>query len=174
MKPMNRLSLLALGLALAATAAQAQLKPKAAGPGLGAPATSPATSSATAPAAPSGAIADPEMEKSGRIAAQAWLLLLDRHDWGTAWDAASTVFRQKVPLPSWMDAIPKVREPLGRFVERKPVQVVYKKTLAGRPDGDYVTAVFASRFEKKPDAQETVTVERERDGRWHVTGYEVR
>ena len=56
----------------------------------------------------------------------------------------------------------------------KPVQVVYKKTLAGRPDGDYVTAVFASRFEKKPDAQETVTVERERDGRWHVTGYEVR
>lgn len=170
MKPTNRLSLLALGLALAATAAQAQLKPGAAGPGLGAPATSPAT----APAAPSGAIADPQMEKSGQVAAQAWLLLLDRHDWGTAWDAASTVFRQKVPLPSWMDAIPKVREPLGRFLERQPVQVVYKKTLAGRPDGDYVTAVFASRFEKKPDAQETVTVERESDGRWHVTGYEVR
>jgi hypothetical protein len=166
MKPMNRLSLLALGLALAATAAQAQLKPKAAGPGLGAP--------ATAPAAPAGAIADPAMEKSGQVAAQAWLLLLDRHDWGTAWDTASTVFRQKVPLPTWMDAVPKVREPLGRFVERRPVQVVYKKTLAGRPDGDYVTAVFASRFEKKSDAQETVTVERESDGRWHVTGYEVR
>ena len=168
MKPSSRLSLLALGLAVAAAGAQAQPKPKAA--------ATRAAASAAAPqaAAPNDTIHDPDVEKAGQIAAQAWLLLLDRHDWGTAWDTASTVFRQKVPLPSWMDAIPKVREPLGRFVERKPVQVVYKKTLAGRPDGDYVTAVFASRFEKKPDAQETVTVERERDGRWHVTGYEVR
>ena len=77
----------------------------------------------------------PKTEKAGQTAAQAWLLLLDRQDWGTAWDASSAVFRQTVPLGGWMDGIPKVREPFGALVERQPVQVIYKKTLAGPPGG---------------------------------------
>jgi len=108
------------------------------------------------------------------MAAHAWLLLLDRKDWGTAWDASSVVFRQSVPLSAWMDGIPKLREPLGAFVERQPVDATYKTSLPGRPDGQYVTVLFASRFANKADAEETVTVVREADGRWRVTGYTAR
>ncbi len=158
-----RLPLLALGLALVAAAAQAQSKPAAA-----------AEAAPKAAAAPAGPISNPEMEKAGRIAAQAWLLLLDRRDWGTAWDAGSTMFRQAVPLAAWMEGIPKVREPFGAFVEREPVEVAYKKTLPGRPDGDYVTVLFTSRFAKKADVQELVTTVREPDGRWRITGYTAR
>jgi hypothetical protein len=167
-----RLSLLALGLAFAFTA-HAQDKPKAE--------TKPKAASAPrAPAAQpaakpnNGGIAHPEFEKAGQTAAHAWLLLLDRKDWGTAWDASSAVFRQSVPLGTWMDNVPKLRDPFGNFVERQPAEVVYKKTLPGRPDGDYVTAIFVGRFDKKPDVVETVTTVREPDGRWRVTGYTAR
>lgn len=164
MKPSFRLFLLAAGLAAAAGAAQAQLKP----PSNRAPAAAPA------PAPLDGAIANPEYEKAGQMSAHAWLLLLDRKDWGTAWDSSSQVFRQAVPLASWMDNIPKLRDPLGALVERQPAEAVYKKTLAGRPDGDYVSVVFVSKFAKKPQVVETVTTVREPDGRWRVTGYTAR
>jgi hypothetical protein len=163
MKPSFRFFLLAAGLATAAVAAQAQLKPKAE-----------AAPRAAAPAAPAGVIDNPDYEKAGQTAAHAWLLLLDRKDWGTAWDASSAVFRQNVPLGTWMDNIPKAREPYGAFVERKPAEALYKKTLPGRPAGDYVTANFVSKFAKKPDVVETVTTVRESDGRWRVTGYTAR
>jgi hypothetical protein len=167
--------MLALGLALAALPAQAQLRqsPRYSSPSLVPP---PGAALAPTPAAATAAIANEnaDKEKAGQTAAHAWLLLLDRKDWGTAWDASSLMFRQSVPLPAWMDEIPKLREPFGALVEREPVDATYKKTLPGRPDGDYVTVLFASRFANKADAQETVTAVRESDGRWRVTGYTAR
>lgn len=169
MKTSFRLSLLAVGLAVAASASHAQLKPRADG------AAKPAApAAAQQPALPEGAIKNPDMEKAGQTAAHAWLLLLDRKDWGSAWDASSGMFRQSVPLGAWMDNIPKLRDPFGKFVERQPAEVVYKKTLAGRPDGDYVTSTFVSKFDKKKDVLETVMTVREPDGRWRVTGYTAR
>jgi len=160
MKMSPRLLLLAAGLALAlASHAQGQAKPPAG------PAAAPADA-----AAASGIISNPDFEKAGQTAAQAWLILLDRKDWGTAWDASSAVFRQSVPLGMWMDNVPKVREPYGALVERQPGVALYKKTLPSRPDGDYVTVVFVSKFANK-QVEETVTTVRESDGRWRVTGY---
>jgi hypothetical protein len=166
MKPSSRLALLA-ALAGAAFAAQAQLKPPPAG------ATGAQRPAAAAPAA-APAVSNPEYEKAGQNAAHAWLMLLDRKDWGTAWDASSAVFRQNVPLGTWMDNVPKLREPFGNYVERQPAEVGYRRQLAGRPDGDYVTAIFVTKFEKKADVVETVTTVREPDGRWRVTGYTAR
>ena len=54
---------------------------------------------------------------------------------------------------------------------REPAEAVYKTSLAGRPDGDYVSVIFVSKFDNKPKVQETVTTVREPDGRWRVTGY---
>jgi thiosulfate/3-mercaptopyruvate sulfurtransferase len=116
----------------------------------------------------------PGGEAAGQVAALGWLLLLDRRDWGTAWESTSPVFRAQVPIATWMDAIPKVREPLGPLAERQPIEVGYKTTLPGRPAGDYVTVVFASRFGNKPDTEEIVTTLREADGRWRVIGYSTR
>jgi hypothetical protein len=165
-------SLLAAGLCACAVAAQAQLKPPATPASRAA--AQPAPSSSAPGAASNGVISNPEFEKAGEIAAHAWLLLLDRKDWGTAWDASSAVFRQTVPLGTWMDNIPKLRDPLGRFIERQPGEAIYKRTLAGRPDADYVTVEFTSKFDKKPVVQELVTTVRESDGRWRVTGYQTR
>jgi hypothetical protein len=111
-----------------------------------------------------------DKEAEGRLAAQGWLVLLDRKDWGRAWETTSSIFRSKVPLGTWMDAIPKAREPFGAFVERTPVETAYKPALQGQPPGDYVTVVFQSKFANREIA-EVVTTVLDTDGRWRVTGY---
>jgi len=126
-------------------------------------------------AAPAPAAANPNAEKenAGKLAAAGWLVLLDRRDWGRSWETSSAMFRSSVPLAAWMDGIPKVREPLGTFVERAPATSSYKTTLEGRPEGEYVTVIFLSKFDKK-ELQEVVTTVRESDGKWRVTGYSTR
>ena len=119
------------------------------------------------PASPAG---NDEREAAGRLAAQGWLVLLDRKDWGRAWETTGSVFRSKVPLGAWMDAIPKRREPLGTLVERTPVETVFKTSLQGQPDGEYVTVVFQTKFSNS-EVAEVVTLVHERDGKWRVTGY---
>ena len=158
---------LALCAALFTATAGAQLKP----PRDAAKPAAPAASAASAPAAKSSA--HKEKEAAGKLAAQGWLLLLDRKDWGRAWETSSSVFRQTVPLATWMDGIPKVRAELGAFVERTPAESAYKTSLAGRPDGEYVTVIFVSKFDKR-ELQEVVTTVRDTDGKWRVTGYSTR
>ncbi len=157
----------ALVAALFTATAAAQLKP----PRNALP-TTPAAPAAQPAPAPAKA-AHPEKVAAGALAAGGWLVLLDRRDWGRAWEASSTVFRGTVPLATWMDGIPKVREPLGALVERRQAEAVYKTTLQGRPDGEYVTVIFDSKFERK-QVQEVVTTVRDADGKWRVTGYSTR
>lgn len=161
MKPSFRLPLLAAALLATALAARAQ------------PARALPVALVAQAAADSGVISNPDYEKAGRVAANGWLLLLDRKDWGTAWDASSTVFRENVPLGAWMDNVPRLRDPFGKFIERDAGEAVYKKTLGTR-QGDFVTVIFNSKFANKPDVVETVTTVREPDGRWRVTGYTAR
>lgn len=142
----------ALTLPLAALPAYAQLKPPSGGTPIGAVPGS------------------EEKEAAASLAAQGWLVLLDRKDWGRAWETTGAVFRSKVPLGTWMDAIPKVREPLGALVERTPVEAAYKTSLQGQPPGDYVTVVFQTKFANR-EVAEVVTTVLERDGKWRVTGY---
>src|SRR5689334_5195698 len=118
--------------------------------------TSPAKPEAEAPAVDSKPTTEPaqdpelvEKEKAGVLAAQGWLTLLDRRDWGTAWETAAGMFHSSVPLGTWMDGIPKVRGDLGNLLERAPAVAEYKNQLPGRPVGDYVTTIFDSRFEQR-------------------------
>ena len=135
----------------------------------------PAAAQTATPASPAAsAPSDKETadkEAAGQLAAQGWLLLLDRQNWGGAWDAASQVFRSMVPIDAWMGAIPKDRAPLGPLITRTPTTAVYKTQLQGRPDGEYVTAVFATDYTNKKGIEEVVTTVLEPDGRWRVTGY---
>lgn len=170
MKALNTTALV-LTAALASSGAFAQLKPS---PRSQQPA--PATKAAPAAAAPVQAEPSPEAKEkaaAATLAASGWLVLLDRRDWGRAWETTAAMFRSTVPLPAWMDGIPKARD-LGDFIEREPAEAVYKTTLEGRPNGDYVTIFYDSKFSKKDDVVEIVTTVREADGKWRVTGYSTR
>lgn len=189
---------LALALLLiSATAAHAQLKaPRDAtlgGPSLPSAASTPSTPAAPKAAAKAAATptakasapakSDPttptvEEQKAfiveGQRAALGWLMLLDRKDWGSSWTAASATFRKQVPLPAWMDGIPKTRDPLGAFVEREPAQAAFRTTMPGQPDGSYVSVAFVSKFTTEEQVEEFVATVREADGTWRVIGYSTR
>lgn len=168
---------LALAALLFTAGASAQMTlPRSMRPSTPPAAVAPAAAQApTAKPAETAAASDANAEKeaAGKLAAAGWLVLLDRGDWGRAWETSSSVFRASVPLASWMEGIPKAREPLGTVVERTPAESAYKTALEGRPAGEYVTVIFTTRFSKK-EAEETVTTVRDTDGKWRVTGYSTR
>lgn len=175
-------------LVIVAAPAQAQLKaPRDAS--LGGPSLPAAPAAKAKPAATSAAPASapaktgkavPSVEEQTALIAQAqraalgWLMLLDRKDWGSSWTASSAMFRKQVPLPAWMDGIPKTREPFGDLVEREPANAAYRTTMPGHPEGDYVTLLFQSKFTTEEQVQEMVATVREADGTWRVIGYSTR
>jgi hypothetical protein len=153
--------------------ASAQLKaPRTASPGLQPSASESAPAATEATPAADKETAD--KEAAGTAAATAWLQQLDKRDWRNAWQASSQKFRSTVPVAAWMEGIPKAREPLGALAERSPGQAIYKTTLDGQPDGEYVSVAFLSKFANKPETEELVTTVREADGKWRVMGYQTR
>ena len=103
--------------------------------------------------------------------ASAWLVLVDAFDWDGSFAAAGRSFRDPNTVAMWRDASLQARVPLGTVIERR-VQTV-ELTEAAEKDGsgtDRVVVRFATRFENRSDAIETVTLEQEY-GEWKVVGY---
>ena len=134
-------------------------------------AQTPAPAAASAPATATPEIA--AKQAAGQLAAAAWLTMLDQRNGGGAYEASSQTFRNMVQIGQWMDSIPGLRQPFGTYQSRSVDNVVYKTTLPGRPDGEYVTAIFQSEFANKK-VEELVTTVREADGKWRVIGYSPR
>jgi hypothetical protein len=111
-------------------------------------------------------------EMAARLAAEKWLAIVDSGDYGKAWDQSARRFREAVTRQQWLDSLPKTRGTLGAAKARRVEVASYKSSLAGMPDGDYVTVRFATTFEKKDDAREMVTLVFE-DGAWRPLGYGV-
>jgi hypothetical protein len=109
-------------------------------------------------------------ELAARMAAEQWLALLDAGEYGKAWDQCARVFRERVKREQWVEGLPKSRGPFGATKSRKVEVASYKSSLAGMPDGDYVTVRFSTGFDKKDDVQEMVTLVYE-DGSWRPLGY---
>ena len=158
---MTAFRLLILFLSLYSFAAPAQMK---------APPPSTPGASATMPAGDS---SNAFKELAAQAAGEKWLGLLDRGEYGTAWDQCAQLFRQRVTREQWIDSLPSTRAPFGAVKARKVELAAYKTSLPGAPDGQYVTVRYRTSFEKKEDAEELVTLAFE-DGLWRPTGYFIR
>ena len=113
-------------------------------------------------------------EAAAESAARSWLALVDAGSYAQSWTEASTLFRRGVPQPQWQAAIANVRGPLGALKSRDLRSATFTRSVPGAPDGEYVIVQFASSFEKKQSAIETVTPMKDADGTWRVSGYYVR
>jgi hypothetical protein len=168
---MNLMRCLAAGAVLTlACSAAAQLKPSTSKP----PLTPPAVESA--PKAEAAAKSGPSVEAkeaAAQAAAEQWLTLLDRGEFGKAWDECAKLFRERVTRQQWVEGLPQTRAPLGAMKSRNFEIAVYKTTLPGAPDGEYVTLRFVTSFEKKSQAEELLTLALE-NGIWRTTGYQIK
>jgi hypothetical protein len=110
-------------------------------------------------------------EAAAEAAATAWLALVDAGNYARSWSDASAFFRERVPEAKWQSEVGRARAPFGALKSRKVESATLKHELPGVPDGAYVVIRFASSFEHKASAIETVTPMKGADGNWRVSGY---
>ena len=115
-----------------------------------------------------------ESIRSAETAAHSWLELADQGGFENTWLQASSLFRAAVTQAEWERALAAARGPLEELVSRNLASAEFYLTLPGAPDGEYVVLTFDSVFTKKAAAVETVTVMKDADGSWRVSGYFIR
>jgi len=118
--------------------------------------------------------ADTAAERAAQQSAQTWLALVDAGRYGQSWSEAAQLFKQAVTQAQWESAARGAREPLGKLQARKLQSSEYRRTLPGAPDGDYVVIQYATSFENKKSAIETITPMKDKDGVWRVSGYYIK
>ncbi len=113
-------------------------------------------------------------EEEAEAAARSWLALVDEAGYAESWKQAAPPLRKAVTQDKWKEMLAPVREPLGKVVSRALSSRNYTESLPGAPDGRYVVIQFATEFEHKKGAIETVTPMQGPDGVWRVSGYWIR
>ncbi|HET7101683.1 MAG TPA: DUF4019 domain-containing protein [Terriglobia bacterium] len=113
-------------------------------------------------------------EKAAASSAEKWLGLVDKGEYAESWKEAATYFRNSITEQKWEQAAQSVRKPLGMLISRKLKTAVYKTSLPGAPDGEYVVMQFDSSFADKKSAVETITTVLDHGGKWRVVGYFIR
>ena len=115
-----------------------------------------------------------EKEKAAVTAAQKWLTLIDEGKYSESWQESAEYFRNAVKQDQWEQMLQSIRMPLGRVISRKLKTKVYKTSLPGAPDGQYVVIQFEASFQNKKSAIETVTPIFDKDARWRASGYYIK
>lgn len=118
--------------------------------------------------------ADSKKELAALSAAEKWLVMVDCEKYAESWKETAELFRNAVPPLQWEQSMQAVREPLGKLISRKVGTKIYKSSLPGAPDGEYVVIQFETSFENKKVAKETITPMMGKDGVWRVSGYYIK
>ncbi|MBW1878463.1 MAG: DUF4019 domain-containing protein [Deltaproteobacteria bacterium] len=114
-----------------------------------------------------------DAEAAAVEAAKRWLALVDEAEYGKSWEEAATLFKGAVDEASWGKQLGPVRGPLGAVKRRELSSAEYATSLPGAPDGEYVVIQFATSFENKAAAVETITPMLDA-GTWRVSGYYIK
>jgi ketosteroid isomerase-like protein len=120
------------------------------------------------------AVAQDPNASAAQAAAHDWLALVERGDAQASWSAAGQKFQAAMPVSGWTEALKKMRVPLGAMKSRTIVKTSFQKSFPGVPDGDYALIIYTTSYANKADGRETLTLEREPDGKWRVVGYFIR
>lgn len=120
-------------------------------------------------------------EQSAVTAAEKWLALLDISDYVETWNQTSSFFRSGIHTSSlfkrgvsqhqWQSSVAALQTRLGKAESRSVKSERYAEELPGEPEGEYVVIEYDTSFEGKTDGVETVTLMKDQDGEWRVSGY---
>jgi hypothetical protein len=119
------------------------------------------------------AVAQDPKATAAQAAARDWLALADRADAQASWNAAGKKFQAAMPVDGWGKALKNAREPLGPVKSRSTFMTSFKTSFQNTPEGEYALIVYVTNFTNKVRGQETLTLERESDGKWRVVGYSI-
>lgn len=106
-----------------------------------------------------------------KAAALDWLALADKHDYAATYKAAAARFRGQITAEKWAGALKQVQDQFGDVVDRTFVGARAVEPKPNDPQGTFTVIGFRTDFAKRKQGVETVTLEKEADGKWRVVGY---
>jgi len=104
-------------------------------------------------------------------AARDWLVLLDKHDVKQLYATSGKRFRDGISEEKWGEVAESGRQQFGPVKSRTLIGAESPPETPNRPKGAFMTVVFRADFEKRGVGSESLTLERESDGKWRVIGY---
>jgi hypothetical protein len=112
--------------------------------------------------------ADPPSQDQAKKSAEQWLNLIDHGKFEESWKAAADYMQHAQSAEVWKQKLDKMRKPLGKVVSR---ELQSSKSASSDYFDNGLQLKFATTFENRKNAIETVTVGREKDGACKVAGY---
>jgi len=111
-------------------------------------------------------------ETAARSAAARWLNLLDQGDYQEAFEWEAQDFRMSRTQAQFVRYMQARRAPFGRAIGRKFIGAANVRKLVGVPEGNYVSVLFKTQFEKKSETAERVILVEQEAG-WRVLEYRI-
>ncbi|MFO1415127.1 MAG: DUF4019 domain-containing protein [Burkholderiales bacterium] len=127
--------------------------------------------SACALAAAVPAAAQDPNQSLAKAAALDWLALAGKHDAEGTWTTAAARFRGQITAEKWAVTLKQVQDRFGDVEDRTFIGARAVEPKQDDPQGTFLVLVFRTDFTKRKQGMETLTVEREADGKWRVVGY---
>jgi hypothetical protein len=111
-------------------------------------------------------------EAAARSAAAHWLNLLDQGDYEEAFEWKAQDFRMAQTQAQFVRYMQARRTPFGQALGRKFIGAANIRKFVGVPEGNYVSVLFKTNFEKKSETAERVIVVQQEVG-WRVLDYRI-
>lgn len=114
----------------------------------------------------------PNTEKAEKATAVAmeFLQLIDAEKYAESWQMAAGLMKEKVAEKDWVEKLTKARTLSGEVLERAEKSTTYSPSAQDSPEGEYISLIFDSKYQRAESVSEYVTVMLE-DGHWKVAGY---
>ena len=116
---------------------------------------------------------DPQVSEARRVALE-WLTVVDADNATASYAAAADKFHKAMTQEQWAAALAQARTEFGAQQRRTFAGAQKGDEFPNKPPGDFVVLVFRSGFAKRDTVVETVTMEKEPDGKWRIIGYSLR
>ncbi|MEJ7669871.1 MAG: DUF4019 domain-containing protein [Casimicrobiaceae bacterium] len=116
---------------------------------------------------------DPRASEAQYVARE-WFKLTDAGDAQAAWQAAGKKFQAAMTPEQWSQALAAQRSPFGALIQRTLNATDFRSNFPNQPPGEYALLQFRTTFANRSVVIESISLERESDGRWRVVGYALR
>lgn len=111
-----------------------------------------------------------EKAEKAKVAAMAFLQLVDSEKYAESWELSADLMKEKVPRQEWVEKLTKARALSGALIKRTEKDASYSTSAQDSPEGEYIALTYDSKYQRAASVSEHVTVMLEGD-RWRVAGY---
>ncbi|MBW2689769.1 MAG: DUF4019 domain-containing protein, partial [Deltaproteobacteria bacterium] len=113
----------------------------------------------------------PDTEKAEKATAVAmeFLQLIDAEKYAESWQMAANMMKEKISEKEWVEKLTEARVLSGTVVKRSEKSVSYSTSAEDSPEGEYISLIFSSKYQRAESVSEYVTVMLE-EGHWKVAG----